>query len=267
MNWHHASNFFSMPDATELQKFLYSEECVWNLLDRVRDFVSSVIKPNVRAVRDIGGGFIKEPTAIFQNEVLTGHVTYDLQDASGYFRVCHSGKELENAALLLPGAFLGDDGIEICDGVLIESAATVYGPAVLGPGTTVRQGAYVRGSVFTEPNALIGHATEIKNAVMLNNAKAGHFAYIGDSIVGKDANLGAGTKLANLKMSYLPYRFIVEGRSVEVERRKFGAMLGDGVETGCNSVTNPGALIGQNSKIWPNATVKSGYYSAFSVIK
>jgi NDP-sugar pyrophosphorylase family protein len=267
MTWHHATHYFSNCDPPELKTFLESEEYVWNLLDRIKDFIGSVIKPNVREIRTLNGGFISVPTAIHDGKVYAGSVKYDLKDASGYFHVYHAGKELENAALLLPGSFLGDDDIQISPGVIIESAATIYGPTILSHGSAVRQGAYVRGSVFAGKNSLIGHATEAKNVILLENAKAGHFAYLGDSLIGKDVNLGAGTKLANLKMSYLPYHFKVDGITVEVERRKFGAVLADGVESGCNAVTNPGTLIGHNTKIMPNASVRSGYHEAFKVIK
>jgi acetyltransferase-like isoleucine patch superfamily enzyme len=267
MSWHHASHFFSFSDSSELRLFLFGEDYVWNLLDHIRDFIQANIKPNVKDIRAMGSGFISTPTAIHEGKVYTGPLTYDLENASGYFHVYYEETELENASLLLPGSFLGDDLIEISPGVLVESAATIYGPSILGPGTTVRQGAYVRGSVITGTNVLIGHATEAKNIVMLDNAKAGHFAYLGDSIIGKDVNLGAGTKLANLKMSYFPYHFTVGGKTIEVERRKFGAILADGVETGCNAVTNPGTLIGQNTKVMPNTSVKAGYYAPFNVIK
>jgi acetyltransferase-like isoleucine patch superfamily enzyme len=267
MNWHHAAHFFSSGADPSLRHFLSSEAYVWDLLDHIRDFLKAHIRPNVAELRAACGGFVREPTLIHQGRVLTGSVVYDLRDSSGYFRVFHNGAELKDAALLLPGAFLGDDEIEISPGVLLESSATVYGPTFLGPGSTVRQGAYVRGSVYLGTDALIGHATEAKNSILLDNAKAGHFAYLGDSIIGKDVNLGAGTKLANLKMSYHPYHFTVDGVSLSVERRKFGAILGDGVETGCNSVTNPGTLIGQNSKVMPNASVRAGYHVPLSVIK
>ncbi|MDR2338928.1 MAG: glucose-1-phosphate thymidylyltransferase, partial [Deltaproteobacteria bacterium] len=258
MTWHHASHYFTISEHSELRLFLFGEEYVWDILDHIADFVRAVIKPNVSEARAQNNGFIRVPTAIHEGRTYSEGVSYDLKDASGYFHAYHDGKELENAALLLPGAFLGDDAVQISPGVLIESAATVYGPTVLGEGTTVRQGAYVRGSVYTGTNALIGHATEAKNTIMLNNAKAGHFAYLGDSLIGNDVNLGAGTKLANLKMSYFPFRFkVMGGETLEVERRKFGAVLGDGVETGCNSVTNPGTLICQNTKVMPNASVRA----------
>jgi NDP-sugar pyrophosphorylase family protein len=141
------------------------------------------------------------------------------------------------------------------------------GPVIIGAGTQVRQGAYVRGSVLTMEDCVIGHVTEAKNVLMLKGAKAGHFAYLGDSILGCDVNLGAGTKLANLKLLKLPFKFQIGSETATVDRRKFGAILGDRVATGCNSVTSPGVILGPDSLVLPNVTVKGGCYASRSVIR
>ena len=99
----------------------------------------------------------------------------------------------------------------------------------------MRQGAYIRGNVLIGEHCVVGHATEIKSSVLLGDSKAGHFAYIGDSILGR-VNLGAGTKLANLKITGSPIVITVAGKEYHTGLKKFGAILGDGVETGCNSV-------------------------------
>ena len=143
----------------------------------------------------------------------------------------------------------------------------IKGPSIIGAGTEVRQGAYVRGSVLTLERCVVGHCTEAKNLLMLAGAKAGHFAYLGDSLLGAEVNLGAGTKLANLKMVDAPHRFRVGDAEETAERRKFGAILGDGVETGCNSVTSPGVLMAPGCRVLPNATVKGGYYRRRSVVR
>jgi NDP-sugar pyrophosphorylase family protein len=100
----------------------------------------------------------------------------------------------------------------------------------------------------------------MKGSIMLDGAKAGHFAYIGDSILGKDVNLGAGTKLANLKI--IPGSIMVagEGKRYDTGRRKLGAIMGDRTETGCNSVTSPGTLIGPGGVVYPGVSVPGGYY-------
>lgn len=267
MVWNSPANFFAAPGDSRIAGFLAGAGCVWELLDEIGPFVSSIMNPNVASLRRLQGGLVPRPVAMWDGEAVSEGVTYELKAPGGGFQAFLDGRELPGAALLLPGSFLGSDDIEIGAGVLVESGAYVAGPTVLGPGTVVRQGAYVRGSVLTAEGALLGHATEAKNVLMLEGAKAGHFAYLGDSIMGRDVNLGAGTKLANLKLNSLPYRFKVAGAITEVTRRKFGAILGDGVETGCNSVTNPGTLMGQNSRVMPNASVKAGYHDHLTVVR
>ncbi|RMH68394.1 MAG: glucose-1-phosphate thymidylyltransferase [Gemmatimonadetes bacterium] len=157
---------------------------------------------------------------------------------------------------VMDGAFLIGDDIFIGEGTIVEPGAYIRGPAIIGNNTEVRQGAYIRGNVLIGDNCVVGHATEIKHSVMLDGAKAGHFAYIGDSILGQNVNLGAGTKLANLKITPSTVTVRFEGQSYDTGLRKFGAILGDRVETGCNSVTTPGTMVGYDSLIYPNATVR-----------
>ncbi|MDR2460060.1 MAG: glucose-1-phosphate thymidylyltransferase [Deltaproteobacteria bacterium] len=264
--WHKATNFFSSLEDKRLQDFLESYDYVWDALDHIESFISDVIEPNVAPIRKLQGGFVPIPVAIYQGVPITLGITYDYRDKDQRFHVFHEGKELLDASLILPGAFLADDNIEIGGGVLVESGTMIIGPTILGKYTTVRHSAYIRGGVFTTSNSLIGHCTEAKNVIMMDEAKAGHFAYLGDSIIGSQVNLGAGTKLANLKITTLPYHFRVDGIDLEVKKRKFGAILGDGVASGCNCVTNPGTLMGQNCRIMPNTTVKAGYHGPMSVI-
>jgi acetyltransferase-like isoleucine patch superfamily enzyme len=267
MAWYSPSNFFSPPEDPRIAAFLDGAEHVWDLLDKIGPFVSSIIKPNVGVLRGLQGGMVPRPVAIWGGETYTEGVTYNIRGLGGIFQVFLEGIELPKASLVLPGVFLGMDDIEIGQGVIIESGAWISGPTYLGLGVTVRQGAYVRGSVLAAEGALIGHSTEAKNVLMLEGARAGHFAYLGDSILGKDVNLGAGTKLANLKMNSHPFRFQVSGEITDVVRRKFGAVLGDKVETGCNSVTNPGTLMGKHCRVMPNLSVKARYHEYRSVIK
>lgn len=165
-----------------------------------------------------------------------------------------------------PGVFLSGD-IEIREGCVLESGAYVQGPTYLGPGTTVRQGAYIRGGVWVEEAGVVGHATEVKSAVFLKGAKAGHFAYVGDSILGNDVNLGAGTKISNLKITNTEIILQVEGQTHATGLRKFGGILGDGVQTGCNAVINPGTLLGKQSMVYPVAAPKSGVYPAKNILR
>ena len=113
---------------------------------------------------------------------------------------------------------------------------------------------------------VVGHATEVKHSILLDGAKAGHFAYIGDSILGNNANLGAGTKLANLKIVDVEMKLRVEGKVYKTGLRKLGAILGDNAETGCNSVTSPGTLLGKASLVYPCVNVPGGFYPERSII-
>ncbi|MEZ4847004.1 MAG: hypothetical protein R2877_08800, partial [Bdellovibrionota bacterium] len=102
---------------------------------------------------------------------------------------------------IISGSYIASTDIEFKDNVVVEPGAYVHGPAIIGEGTVIRQGAYIRGSVITGKNCVIGHTTEVKSSIFCDEAKAGHFAYIGDSILGNHVNLGAGTKISNLKMT------------------------------------------------------------------
>jgi NDP-sugar pyrophosphorylase family protein len=155
------------------------------------------------------------------------------------------------------GAHLSGD-VEIAEGARVEAGAYIRGPALIGPGTEVRHGAYVRGNVLTGTDCVIGHASEGKSAILLDRAKAAHFAYVGDSILGNDVNLGAGTKLANFKI--VPGTIAVQrpdGTLLDTGMRKLGALLGDGVQIGCNAVTSPGTVIGRESLVYPGVSVQA----------
>ena len=185
----------------------------------------------------------------------------------GELRVSCGGQELVGASVLMAGTVLMGSGIQLGKGVLIESGALIKGPAVLGDCTEVRQGAYLRGYCLTGSRCVLGHATEVKHSIFLNHAKAGHFAYLGDSILGNNANLGAGTKFANLR--FLPGNVPVRTGNglIDSGLRKFGAILGDRTQTGCNSVTNPGTLLGPDSLLLPNTTAPSGYHPPKSMLR
>ena len=164
------------------------------------------------------------------------------------------------------GAFLADKMIFIGKGTVVEPGAYIKGPTIIGENCEIRQGAYIRGNVIVGDNCVVGHATEIKGSIMLNGAKAGHFNYIGDSILGNHVNLGAGTKLANLKIFNDEISVTAEGYSYATGLRKLGAIMGDNVETGCNSVTAPGTIIGKNSRIYSNISV-SGFIRENHIVK
>lgn len=163
---------------------------------------------------------------------------------------------LENQILgeVSPKAHLEGEGIYIAKGAKVEAGALIKGPCYIGSGTEVRHCAYLRGNVYVGKNCVVGHSTEVKHSVFLDGAKAGHFNYIGDSILGNDVNLGAGTKLANLKITPGNIVLKVNEDSVDTGLRKLGGILGDSTETGCNSVLNPGSLLAPKSLVFPNTS-------------
>lgn len=256
--WYSPDNFFGCGDDGLMAEFFAPLTYVWEALDALGPFIRAHIRPNVAPLR-AGGDATAMAYGLKGGQAWAG-VTYELGDPfKGQLKVYHEGRLLEGAALVLPGVVLTGDDIEIGDGAVVESGALLKGPAIIGPRSEVRQGAYVRGSVLTRPGAVLGHVTEAKNALLMSEAKAGHFAYLGDSVLGHGVNLGAGTKLANLKMNALPYTLRHEGERFQVARRKFGAIIGDYTETGCNTVTNPGTLVGQKARTLPNSTLAPGY--------
>lgn len=267
-SWYSPENFFDLAKAASgpLAPLFEGLERVWDLVDRLEPFIRKSLRGNVSELRQ-KGDLVARSSAICQGR-LYSDVSYELGDpAKGKLKVWHQGRLLPEASLIMAGAILTDDDIEIGPGALVESGAMIKGPSIIGPCSELRQGAYVRGAVMSSPGAIIGHATEAKNCLLMDGAKAGHFAYLGDSVLGFGVNLGAGTKLANLKMNDSPYIFRHEGEKLALARRKFGAIFGDGVETGCNSVANPGVLLPPRCKVMPNATIAPGYHGGKSFIK
>lgn len=242
-------------------------ELVWEVLRRIRPYLEDVIIPNIASLRK-GDVLLPRTCVLFEGEVIYDGFEIIHGDATkGDLKVFMEGEELKGASVLFAGSVFFGDNISIGAGSVVEPGALIKGPVIIGGNTEVRQGAYIRGNCIVGDRCVVGHTTEIKNAVMLDNAKAGHFAYLGDSILGNNVNLGAGTKLANLKIIDAEVELVIKGELYKTGLRKFGAMLGDGVETGCNSVTSPGALIGKASIVYPNTNVKSGYYPEKSVIR
>jgi len=132
----------------------------------------------------------------------------------------------------------------------------IEGPCYIGANAEVRHAAYLRRGSWICDEAVVGHATEVKNSVLLSGAKAPHFNYVGDSIVGCGANLGAGTKLSNVRNDRREIRLTLgDGTRVNTGLRKMGALVGDGCEVGCNVVTNPGAILTPGTMVNPNETV------------
>ncbi len=147
--------------------------------------------------------------------------------------------------------------IYIEKGVVVEKFTTIKGPCVICKGSTIRQSAYVREGSFIGPGSMIGHSTEVKGSFLFEGVQAAHFAYIGDSIVGKNALLGAGVVFANVRLDKKEIH--LEGKPTG--RKKLGAILGDFSQIGCNSVINPGSFLKKHSKFPPLSCIKSSYAS------
>lgn len=160
------------------------------------------------------------------------------------------------------GVFLvNPESIFIGKGTKIEPGAYIQGPCWIGENCTIRHGAYIRGNCIAESGAVIGHATEVKNAYFFSKAHAAHFAYVGDSILGQGVNLGAGVKLANVRFDKKEILVRHEGKKHQTGLRKFGAILGDRCQIGCNAVTSPGTLIGPDLFFEPCKLVKGVHLS------
>jgi NDP-sugar pyrophosphorylase family protein len=139
------------------------------------------------------------------------------------------------------------EGADVGPGVLIE------GPAFIGPHSEVRHTAFIRGPVYVGAHCVVGHATEVKASCFLDGAKAGHLSYVGDSLLGRNTNLGAGTKLANVKFrkDEVSVRDPHSDGKIPTGLRKFGSILGDNAQTGCNAVLSPGTLLAPNTAVLP----------------
>ncbi len=165
------------------------------------------------------------------------------------------------------GVHLMGDRIFIAPGCTIEPGALIVGPVILDEGVEIRTGAYIRQNVVLGAGSLVGAHSEVKGSILLPGAKAPHQAYVGDTILGRDVNLGAGTICSNVKNVGREVTFFAGGETVHTGLRKFGAILGDGCKTGCNTVLNPGVLMGPGSVTYTNASIRGGYYPAGTLIK
>jgi bifunctional N-acetylglucosamine-1-phosphate-uridyltransferase/glucosamine-1-phosphate-acetyltransferase GlmU-like protein len=243
---------------------------VWEVLDQIKEYTANAVAasgPTGELLR--AGGEVLGATVVLHQgrahdsgfELLGGDPT------KGEMRVRLGGRVVTDAAVVHAGAVFMSGDVHLAPGAKVEPGALMAGPCYIGPCSEVRQGAYLRGSCLVGAGCVVGHATEMKNSVMLDGAKAGHFAYLGDSVLGRGVNLGAGTKLANLKMLDRPHRIRAGAEVYTVERRKFGAIMGDGCETGCNCVTNPGVVMGKRSLCAPCLAVAPGYHPPKSILR
>jgi len=157
--------------------------------------------------------------------------------------------------------------VYIGEGTVIEPGAYIKGPTIVGNHCEIRHGAYIRGNVIIGNACVIGHTTEVIRSIILNNVRADHFAYIGDSILGNDCHLGAGVILANVKlrMNSSSVRIRIDGKTYDTAMPKLGGILGDNAEIGCNITANPGSILGKGVTAYPG-TILHGYYPARTAI-
>ncbi len=148
------------------------------------------------------------------------------------------------------------ENIWIARSAKVAPTASITGPAIIGKEAEIRQGAFIRGNAIVGEGAVVGNSTELKNVVLFNKVQVPHYNYVGDSILGYRAHMGAGSITSNVKSDKT--LVVVKGKETRIETglKKFGAMLGDQVEVGCNSVLNPGTVIGPRSNIYPLSSVR-----------
>ncbi len=182
---------------------------------------------------------------------------------------------------LTPAGVLVEEGATVAEGVVLGSTRLFLGrrakvdpgvvftggPVYVGEDVEIRAGAYLRGPVFLGPGVVVGHATEVKNALFLPRARAPHFNYVGDSILGENVNLGAGAIISNFKLDGGQIKVTWRGARVRTGVNKLGAILGQNCSLGCNTVCNPGTVLEPGTKVFPLATVRGGGKSSSGVKK
>ena len=155
-----------------------------------------------------------------------------------------------------------DEYEEIKENVWAAKSAVIFptaylnGPVIIGKNTEVRHGAFIRGSALVGDSAVVGNSTELKNVILFNNVQVPHYNYVGDSILGYRSHMGAGSITSNVKSDKTLVTVKYQGEKITTGLKKFGAILGDCVEVGCNSVLNPGSVICPNSNIYPLSMVR-----------
>lgn len=160
---------------------------------------------------------------------------------------------------------VGED-IWIAKSAKVAKTAYINGPCIIGKNTEVRHCAFIRGNALVGEGCVVGNSTELKNVIIFNCVQVPHYNYVGDSVLGYKSHMGAGSITSNVKQDKTLVTVNVNGTKVDTGLKKFGAMLGDNVEVGCNSVLNPGTVVGRHSNIYPLSMVR-GYIAADSIYK
>jgi NDP-sugar pyrophosphorylase family protein len=254
-------NFFTHLNSFAHKDLFTDIEWVWQPLKNLDKSIQSILTARSSQVESVDAleGTRVSDTADWKNAKIGKSLFVD------------QWVEIKNDVLIKPlGILLGK-------GTVLEPSAILKGSMIIGAGCEIRQGAYLRGNVIVGDHAVIGHSTEIKNSIVMNHSEAGHFNYIGDSILGSHVNMGAGSRLANLQFRSaeqkeravqlfpeIPAR--IKGKTIPSGLNKFGSILGDNVEVGCNAVVCPGTLVGKDNWILPNSVLTREYYPPESIL-
>ena len=158
------------------------------------------------------------------------------------------------------------ENIWIAKSAKVFPSAYIAGPCIIDEDAEVRHCAFIRGSAIVGKGCVVGNSTELKNVILFNKVQVPHYNYVGDSILGFKAHMGAGSITSNVKSDKTLVAVKSDGENIETGLKKFGAMLGDNVEVGCNSVLNPGTVVGRSTNIYPTSCVR-GYIPANSIYK
>ena len=159
-----------------------------------------------------------------------------------------------------------DGNIWIAKSATIAPTASITGPCIIGKNTEVRQSAFIRGKAIVGENCIVGNSTELKNVILFNNVQVPHYNYVGDSILGFKSHMGAGSITSNVKSDKTIVTINYQGEKLNTGLKKMGAILGNYVEVGCNSVLNPGTVIGSNTNVYPLSSVR-GFISRGCIFK
>jgi UDP-N-acetylglucosamine diphosphorylase / glucose-1-phosphate thymidylyltransferase / UDP-N-acetylgalactosamine diphosphorylase / glucosamine-1-phosphate N-acetyltransferase / galactosamine-1-phosphate N-acetyltransferase len=170
-----------------------------------------------------------------------------------------------NARTLPPGVHV-EGAVFLDPSVKLPPHATIIGPTWIGAGTEIRPGAYIRGNVIVGDNCVLGNSCEFKNCLLMDGVQVPHFSYVGDSVLGNGAHLGAGVILSNLRLDQQPIGVRLPEGYFETGLRKFGAILGDKAEVGCNAVLQPGTILGRRALVMPTMAF-GGYLPAETIAR
>ncbi|HLP75756.1 MAG TPA: DapH/DapD/GlmU-related protein [Candidatus Paceibacterota bacterium] len=201
-----------------------------------------------------------EHAALFDGVEFSWDVLKRIKDyVEANARPANLGK-IEGNAFIGPNVFIGE-------GTVIEDGAMIKGPAIIGRNCQIRHNAYLREHVIIGDGCVVGNSCEFKNALLFNGCQVPHFNYVGDSILGHKAHLGAGVILSNFRSLAGSVKVqTANGPAIDTGLRKFGALVGDGADIGCNSVLNPGSVIGRGAMIYPGVNWR-GYLPANHIAK